>query len=283
MPELPEVENMRRSLESAVKGQTITDVRIRWGKIVSGRGSARKASAKAIRKFKEGVHGRKILTINRRGKNVILILDDGGRVVVHPKMTGRFILYKGRNKFRPAEHDHVIFNLSGGNLIYNDPRKFGYVLFFPDTKTAGDFFSRLGVEPFSTQFTSTYLVKALSQKRGRIKTVLVNQSLVAGLGNIYCDEALFLAGVKPTRPGTSLKPNEISKLHRAIRSVLKKAISLGGSTVLSYRTMEGQPGRFAGMIKVYGRAGEKCFRCRRRLVGIRINNRTTVYCQKCQR
>lgn len=283
MPELPEVENMRRSLESVVKGQTIADVRIRWGKIVSGRGSARKASPKAIRKFKEGVRSRRIEGFDRRGKNVIFILDDGGRIVVHPKMSGRFLYSVGRNSFRPMPHDHVVFKLNQGILVYNDPRKFGYVLYFPDAKMTEEFFEGMGVEPLSSHFTATYLEKALSRKRGRIKTALVSQSVVAGLGNIYCDEALFLAGVRPTRPGTSLKRTEISKLHRSICSVLKKAISLGGSTVLSYRTMEGEPGRFAEMMRVYGRAGEKCFNCRKPLVGIRINNRATVYCPQCQR
>jgi len=282
MPELPEVENMRRSLESVIKRQRIKHVTIRWGKIVSGRGNRRKASVGALMKFRKGVQGRKIEAIQRRGKNVIFILDDDGRIVVHPKMSGRFVYYANGNEYRAGIHDHVVFQLTSGILVYNDPRKFGYVLYFPRVQECETFFNGLGVEPLSAEFTSSYLRDSLSGRRGRIKTLLLSQSVVAGLGNIYCDEALFQAGVKPTRPSGSLNPVEVRKLHRAIGNILKKAIALGGSTVLTYRTMWGKEGRFTKLIKVYGRAGEICSRCGIRLEGMRINNRATVYCSRCQ-
>lgn len=284
MPELPEVENLRRSLIAAVRGQNIKSVLIRWPKLVSGRGNLRKASAAAVRRFSRGVSGRQIVGIERRAKNLIFVLSGGRRVVAHLKMSGQFAYHL--EKDAPGaygKHDHIIFKLSKGTLVYNDARKFGYLTYYSDVSKAENHFAGIGVEPLSPAFTPRYLENALGRKNGRIKTVLMNQSVVAGVGNIYCDEALFLAGIRPARRASSLKPGEIKKLHRAIRQVLSRAIKLGGSTVFTYRTMEGKRGRYADERKVYGRAGERCLKCGTRLVGIRINNRATVYCPRCQK
>lgn len=304
MPELPEVENLRRGLVKTVKGQTVKSVLIRWPKLVSGRGSMRKASAAAVRQFIRGVAGRKIAGVERRGKNLIIVLSGGGRVVVHLKMSGGFRYHPGgkwgksgsetsagrrrrqskqAEALLPGKHDHIIFRLSKGTLIYNDTRKFGYLIYYPGASAAESHFAGIGVEPLSQEFTPLYLDKALKKKHSRIKTVLMSQSVVAGLGNIYCDEALFLAGVRPMRRASALKPAEMKKLHRVIRQVLSRAIKLGGSTVFTYRTMEGKRGRYADERWVYGRAGDECRRCGARLIGIRINNRATTYCPKCQR
>jgi formamidopyrimidine-DNA glycosylase len=287
MPELPEVENLRRSLAAVVMGQTIKRVLIRWPKLVSGRGNIRRASRGAAREFARRVKNQKIVGIKRRAKNLILILSRGGRIVVHLKMSGRFRFVKreagSAGQITPNKHDHIIFELSKGLLIYNDTRKFGYLIYYPDASAAEGHFAGVGAEPLSSKFTPAYLKNALGLRRGRIKTVLMGQAVVAGLGNIYCDEALFSAGIRPTRKASSLAPGEIRKLHRAIRRVLLRAIKLGGSTILTYRTMQGQRGRYAEELKVYGRAGKRCVRCSRRLLGTRIANRTTVYCPRCQR
>lgn len=304
MPELPEVENLRRSLAAAVKGQRVKKVLVYWPKIVSGRGNARRASRAAARKFARGVSGRKICGIERRGKNLIFLFSGGRRVIVHLKMSGGFRYYpagkygkpgnetpagrrRRQNKIAkvilPGKHDHVVFQLSKGTLVYNDARKFGYLIYYPAAKEAEKHFAKIGVEPLSREFTPQYFEEALARKNARIKTVLMSQAMAAGLGNIYCDEALFLAGIHPTRRASSLKPAEIEKLHGAIRQVLSRAIKLGGSTVFTYRTMEGKRGRYVDEHKVYGRAGEKCKKCGARLKGIRINSRTTVYCPRCQK
>lgn len=274
---------MRRSLAAVVKGQKIKDVLIRWPKIVSGRGNLRKASFWAVREFRRGILNRKIIGIERRGKNLIFILSAGRRIIVHLKMSGRFAYYRAVEIPKNwSRHDHIIFKLSRGTLVYNDTRKFGYLIYYPNERKAEGHFTGIGVEPLSSKFTAQYLEKAFARKNARIKTVLMDQSVVAGLGNIYCDESLFLSGINPTRKASSLKPEEIKKLHRAIRKVLSRAIKLGGSTVFTYRTMEGKLGRYADEHKVYGRAGEECLKCGSRLCGIKINNRATVYCSRCQ-
>lgn len=284
MPELPEVENLRRSLVAAVKGQRIKSVLVRWPKLVSGRGNLRKASAAAVRGFLRGVSGRRITGVERRAKNLIVVLSGGRRVIVHLKMSGRFAYYRGKEVPREwGKHDHVIFKLNKGALVYNDARKFGYLIYYPDESHVGEHFAGIGVEPLSREFTPQYLKEALARKNARIKTVLMSQSVVAGLGNIYCDEALFLSGIRPDRRASSIKPAEAKKLHRAIRQVLSRAIKLGGSTVFTYRTMAGRRGRYADERKVYGRAGEKCLKCGARLIGMKMNNRATVYCARCQK
>lgn len=274
---------MRQSLTAAVKGQTIKSVLVRWPKLVSGRGNLRRASRAAAREFGRGISGRKIVRVERRGKNLIIVLSGGKRIVVHLKMSGRFAYYPGKIPREWSRHDHIIFKLNKGILVYNDARKFGYLIYYPNASAAENHFAGIGMEPLSPKFTPKYLESALARKNGRIKTVLMSQSVVAGLGNIYCDEALFLAGIRPTRRASSLKPEEIKKLRLAIRQVLSRAIKLGGSTVFTYRTMEGKRGRYADERKVYGRAGEGCKKCGARLTGTKINNRATVYCPRCQK
>lgn len=287
MPELPEAENLRRSLTAKVRGQTIKDVLIRWPKLVSGRGNLRRASRTAVREFTRGVSGRKIVGIERRGKNLIIVLSGGKQIVVHLKMSGQFRFVergtRSAERRRLDKHDHIVLELSKGTLIYNDARKFGYLIYYPDASKAERHFAGVGIEPLSREFTPQYLKKALVRKNGRIKTVLISQTVVAGLGNIYCDEALFLAGVRPTRKASSLKPGEIKKLHRATRQILRRAIRLGGSTILTYRTMEGKRGRYAENFLVYGRSGEKCRQCNKTLKGIKVSGRATTYCPVCQK
>ncbi len=278
------MENMRRSLIAAVRGQTIRNVLVRWPKLVSGRGNLRRASQSAVLRFARGIAGRKVVSIERRAKNLIFVLSGGRRVIVHLKMSGRFAYYRGKEIPQQwGKHDHIIFKLSRGTLVYNDARKFGYLIHYPDESRAKEHFAKVGAEPLSREFTPQYFEEALARKNARIKTVLMSQLVVAGLGNIYCDEALFLAGIRPSRKASSLKAEEVKKLHRAIRQVLSRAIKLGGSTVFTYRTMEGKRGRYADERKVYGRAGEKCKKCGSILRGIRINNRTTTYCPRCQK
>ena len=196
----------------------------------------------------------------------------------------------------PNKHTHIIFEFSRGTLYYNDTRMFGYLLYYPNEKSfaAANHFEKLGLEPTLPEFTLAAFGVRLKQKsglpsskisarQGRLKTVLMNQEVVTGLGNIYADEVCFLARVRPTRPVKGLSSAEIKKLYAAIKKIIPRAIKLGGSSVATYRLADGSRGNYAREHKVYGRAGLPCARCGRPLTKIQINHRTTVFCKHCQK
>ena len=298
MPELPEVENLRLGLQRRILGQRVRSIAVRNPKLVSGRGNLRKASPKKTREFIRGLTGARILDVTRRAKNLVFHFSGGKRLVVHLKMSGQFV-YKenGKNKVDgghpirisetvlPNPHTRLIFELGKGILYYNDTRMFGYLLYYPSEAhldKAGHF-RNLGLEPLDAAFTPAYFRGSLRARKARLKSVLMDQAVVTGLGNIYADEVCFLAKVRPNRNASSLSDKEIGRLHRAILVILPKAIAAGGSSVVSYRLADGSRGNYAREHKVYGRAGEKCFRCGSVLKKTAINNRTTVFCAKCQK
>lgn len=298
MPELPEVEALRLGLVKFLVGQKITRVEVREPKLVSGQGNVRQASAEKTRAFIRGLTDKKIVAINRRAKNLILKLAPDGTMLVHLKMTGQLI-YREHDKNKvvgghpieiseetlPNKHSHIIFTLDRGTLYYNDTRKFGYLLFYPNQKEfeRKNHFQKIGLEPFDNQFTSEYLHKSLKNGKKILKTALMDQGIVTGLGNIYCDEVCFVAGVQPIRKTASLSTLESHRIYSAIKKILPRAIKLGGSSIVNYRLADGSRGNYAREHKVYGRGGEKCFRCSQILTITKINNRTTVYCKKCQK
>ena len=298
MPELPEVENLRLGLRRRILGQKVRSIAVRKPKLVSGRGNLRKASPKKTREFIRGLTGARILDITRRAKNLVFHFSGGKRLVVHLKMSGQFV-YKenGKNKVDgghpirisetvlPNPHTRLIFELDKGILYYNDTRMFGYLLYYPSEAHLDEagHFRNLGLEPLDAAFTLAYFRGSLRARKARLKSVLMDQAVVTGLGNIYADEVCFLAKVRPNRNASSLSDKEIGRLHRAILAILPKAIAAGGSSVVSYRLADGSRGNYAREHKVYGRAGEKCFRCRAILKEMQINNRTTVFCAKCQK
>src|SRR3989344_2792626 len=185
----------------------------------------------------------------------------------------------------PNPHTRLIFGLDKGILYYNDTRMFGYLLYYPSEahRDKAGHFRNLGLEPLDAAFTPAYFRGSLRARKARLKSVLMDQAVVTGLGNIYADEVCFLAKVRPNRRASSLSDKEIGRLHRAILVILPKAIAAGGSSVVSYRLADGSRGNYAREHKVYGRAGEKCFRCGSVLKKTAINNRTTVFCAKCQK
>jgi len=298
MPELPEVESLRRGLLVKLRGQKIKKVSVSKPKLVSGKGNIRVASAHKRTEFIRELQGEVIKDISRRAKNLIFHFRSGKILLVHLKMSGQFIYReKGVNavigghpieiseKILPNKHSHIIFELTRGTLYYNDTRMFGYLLYYPDLKyfdRAGHF-NTLGLEPLTKDFTLIEFEKRLKTKTGKLKTVLMNQSVVTGLGNIYCDEVCFRARTKPTRLISTLKSHEIKEIHQAIKYILPRAIALGGSSVASYRLADGSRGNYAREHKVYGRAGEKCARCGQILNKIILNGRTTVFCNNCQK
>lgn len=299
MPELPEVENLRLGLEKKILGQKIVDVKVRKPKLVSGKGTLRKASIKKVKEFEEGLLGEAFMKVERRAKNLIFRFRSGKVLLVHLKMSGQFV-YKGLNSNKnvigghpieisetelPNKHTHVTFKLNKGTLYYNDTRMFGYLLYYP-TKDNFDealHFELLGLEPLDKKFTPKYFEENLKNKSGKIKAVLMNQEIVTGLGNIYADESLYEAKINPTRPANSLNKKEVKLLHKAIVRIIKKAIKVGGSSVATYKLLDESSGNYAREHKVYGKSGEKCLICSQDFVTIRVQTRTTVFCPKCQK
>jgi formamidopyrimidine-DNA glycosylase len=298
MPELPEVENLKMGLVKKILNQKILSVEIRKPKLVAGKGTLRKISQKKKMEFIAGVTGEKFIEIERRAKNLIFKLSHGKIILAHLKMSGQFVyqakkdgaLTSGGHPIElsetelPNKHSHIIFKLNNGVLYYNDTRMFGYVLYYPNIKAfeKENHFAIYGVEPLSKEFTYKYFFKALKNKKGKIKAVLMDQKIVTGLGNIYTDESLFEAKIRPDRPTSSLSSKETEKLHKVIIRILKRAIKVGGSSVATYRLLDNTRGNYAREHKVYGKAGEKCVNCGQPLKKIIIQGRTTIFCENCQ-
>lgn len=302
MPELPEVENLRRGLEKAVRGRRIRRVTVTKYKLVSGKGNNRISSSKKAAEFARRLKGDAILGVERLAKNLIFKMKSGAVVVAHLKMSGQFAYKNGRaaigagnavlgghpielsERELPNKHTHIIFELDRGALYYNDTRMFGYVLWYPNYKAAhAAHFGELGVEPLGPGFTPKYFREALANIGAMLKAALMGQSVVTGLGNIYVDEACFAAGVRPDRRANTLTASETAKLHAAIKSILTRAIKAGGSSVSTYRLLDMSRGNYAREHKVYGRAGKPCVKCGRPLSKMLIQTRTTVFCKNCQK
>ncbi|MEM1311874.1 MAG: bifunctional DNA-formamidopyrimidine glycosylase/DNA-(apurinic or apyrimidinic site) lyase [Patescibacteria group bacterium] len=302
MPELPEVESLRRSLLPYVTGQTIKNVEVLLPKLVSSSGTARKSSKVKTQEFIEGLTDSKITNITRRAKNLIFHLDNNGLLLVHLKMTGQLVFQgdhdssgkkpiwgghpiKDSESKLPNKHSYVILKLDNGTLFYNDVRQFGYLLYYPSQvdMDKAEHFKTLGLEPLDEDFSLESFRTQLKLRTGVLKKVFLDQKAVVGLGNIYADEVCFEAGVRPMRTIKSLKKAEIESLYNAIKRILPLAVQLGGSSVANYLLADGSRGNYAHEHKVYGRGGEKCFVCGTILEKIQLAGRTTVYCKVCQK
>lgn len=301
MPELPEVENLRRGLERVIVGQKITLVKITKPKLVSGKGTLRVASSKKVKEFAEGLKGETFSHVERRAKNLIFRFKSGKIILGHLKMSGQFAYQSNKKNHKdkimgghpielsetklPNKHSHIIFELEKGTLYYNDTRMFGYLLYYPSVESfeTENHFKLIGPEPLEKDFTLEYFKNALATKKSIIKSVLMDQEVVAGLGNIYVDESLFEAKIKPTRTANSLSLPEIKLLHTAIIRIIRKAVELGGSSVATYRLLDMTRGNYAREHKVYGKDGQKCVRCDKPLKKILVQTRTTIFCPNCQK
>jgi formamidopyrimidine-DNA glycosylase len=307
MPELPEVENLRIGLARVIVGQKIRLVEVRKPKLVSGKGTLRTASERKKREFIQGLKGERFLAIERRAKNLIFKLTHGKVILAHLKMSGQFAYLPAIAKARvgkpsykklvsgghpielsekelPNKHTHVLFELEHGNLYYNDTRMFGYLLYYKNIKSfeAKNHFALLGAEPLSREFTAKYFKDALKAKKGKIKAILMDQKVVTGVGNIYADESLFEARIRPQRSSASLSPSEVNKLHKAITRIMRRAIKVGGSSVATYRLLDKTRGNYAREHKVYGKKGKMCVNCKKPLEKTTIQSRTTIFCPRCQ-
>lgn len=295
MPELPEVETVRRGLQKNVVGRTITRVEVGRERTV------RRTSREALI---DGLTGVKITSANRRGKYIICDLDSGQKLMMHLRMSGRLIIAKAGAQRPP--HAHVVLHLANVNsaivnsastngandlatseLWFVDPRTFGEVVVFdPDLiKTQMPDLANLGVDPLTDEFSPEILRELFKNRRGNLKALLLNQHFVAGIGNIYADEILHLAKLRPDRMPGRLPKSALERLHRAIVDVLNKAVQSGGSTLkdTQYVDLDGQTGSFQDEHRVYGRAGLRCLTCAKgRILMTTVAGRTTCYCSACQ-
>lgn len=274
MPELPEVETVRRTLLKLVKGKKIDHVEVLWPKIIK--------EPEDVNQFQFLLKGQSIIDIGRRGKFLKFILDDY-TLVSHLRMEGRYGLYKQEEPY--DKHTHVLFTFTDGTeLRYRDVRKFGTMHLFPKGYEEKEMpLNQLGVEPFSEEFTVEYLKERLKKTDRKIKVALLDQKIVVGLGNIYVDEALFRAGIHPERPANSLKPKEMKVLHQQIIETLQEAVEKGGSTIRSYVNSQGEIGMFQLELFVYSRKGEPCQKCGTIIEKTTVGGRGTHYCPKCQK
>ncbi len=275
MPELPEVETIRRQLSKEVTGAVIRSVDVRF----AGRLNVGAAA------FRARLAGARILSVGRRAKLLLFRLSNGWTLVAHLKMTGRFLLVKAGAA--PGKHVHLVFHLSGGrDLFFEDVRKFGYLRLFRDAELAERVFAKegYGPEPLEAAFTPEKFAGCLSRYAGkRIKPTLMDQTCVAGIGNIYADEALWRARVRPDRRAGSLTAAETRGLYRGVLDSLRSSIRYRGTSADDYLDLYGRPGTNAPRLRAYGRGGRTCSRCGHKLVKVRLAGRGTHYCPHCQK
>lgn len=275
MPELPETETMARDLHREIAGRLIQRVAVHRPDVL------REVGAKALA---SRTRGAAILRSWRRAKLVVLDLSTGDRIVVQPRFTGALLLDRGALPQSERQFSTVEFVLGPDlTLHYRDIRRLGTITLMPPARWE-DYESRLGAEPLDPSFTEAYLSALLRGSSQAVKKVLMDQRRVAGIGNIYANESLWRAGIDPSRAARSLSANESAALHGALRGVLAEAVESRGTSFRDYRDPTGDRGRFAALLSVYGRGGERCSRCSARLVETHaIDGRSTVLCVRCQR
>ena len=289
MPELPEVEVVKRSLERNILNLIIKKVKIKDTNL------RYKVDKIGLSKL----IGKKITKIERRSKFLIFEIGKTYRLLVHLGMTGKFFFTDNKdNKFKTSfyyflnykkdqKHDRVVFVLNNKQkLIYNDVRKFGFIkIYSSDSITKSQHLTHLGPEPLEKNWNFSYLKKYVFRRERSIKNILMDQKCVSGLGNIYVNEILFLSRIKPIRQATKLKNFEIEKIIKFSKKILKNSIKLGGSTIKDFSSENGKKGDFQQYFKVYGRENQDCSNidCNSRIIRTVISNRATFFCKDCQK
>ncbi len=270
MPELPEVETIRLGLQNLV-GKKIK-------KVFSSEKKLRIDSKLNLKELEEST----IKSIERRARYLILNLEDQKSLVIHLGMSGRLTL---SNTFKNLKHDHFTCEFDDGNfLIFNDPRRFGFVdLLMSKNLSSHSSIAKLGPEPLSKDFNADYLSQKLKNKKMNIKTTMMDNEIVVGVGNIYINESLFESGISPLRLASSLKQNEAEKLVNNIKKILKFAIESGGSSINDYVDSTGNLGNFQNNFKIYGKVGDNCVTCFYPIERIVQNGRSSFFCKKCQK
>ena len=270
MPELPEVETVVRGLRDTLVGRTVSAVTVRWPRTIARPG---------VGEFKDSIAGRRVVSVSRRGKYIVAGLDRG-YLLIHLKMSGRLLVVP---KDDPLDkHTHTILDLDNGSqLRFRDVRKFGRVYLVDEVERVT---GRLGPEPLDADFTVDRFRQLLERRSGRLKPLLLNQEFVAGLGNIYADEALFAARLHPLRKADTLADDEQARLHMSIRGVLQDAIDARGTTLDDggYVDARGRAGAFQQQLAVYARGGEGCTCCGTPIERVVVGGRSTHFCPFCQ-
>ena len=287
MPELPEVETVARDLQRWVAGATIADTEVRWERTIR--------HPQPVERFVAEIAGATIARVGRRAKTVLLYLEDGRVMTVALRMTGALIVAPPGTADDP--YARVVFALADGHqLRYRDVRKFGRIGLWEggglragrvaerrEPYRVGDVFARHGPEPLARSFSAERFTQRLERRSARLKTLLLDQSFVAGIGNIYADEALWRARLHPLRAADTLTRDEVRRLHRSIRKVLREGVANRGVSFSDYVGADGEPGDNAERLTVYRRTDQPCFRCGRRIVRVVVGQRSTHFCPRCQR
>ncbi len=273
MPELPEAETIARGLRDPVTGATVDRVEVVHADVLD-----REAGD-----FSARLRGAVFESVGRRGKNLVLRLGDSRRMVVNLGMSGRLLLRGPGASGAPPTHPAVYFHLEGGrgSLVYHDVRRFGHLSLHSASEYA-TWSASLGPEPLGPEFTAAALQRGLQSSTTPLRSWLLDQRRVAGVGNIYANEAAFLARIDPRARTHTLDADAARRLHRAIRRVLREAIDARGTTLRDYRTAQGWKGEYAAKLRVYGRAGEPCPRCAEPIVREVLSNRSIFFCSRCQ-
>jgi formamidopyrimidine-DNA glycosylase len=274
MPELPEVETVARGLAKRLEGRRLTKVETR-------RGDLRWPFPKG---FAKRLTGRRVEKVRRRAKYIVVELDDGNALLAHLGMSGRMLLSKGRPEHLET-HDHVIMETDEGWVLrFNDARRFGMMdLVATDKLERHKLIKGIGPEPLGNDFSGPVLAAALEGKKTSIKAAILDQKVVAGVGNIYASEALYRARISPKRLAYTVQGDRAEKLAHAIKVVLNEAVAAGGSSLRDYVQADGELGYFQHHWKVYEKAGETCPECGGKIRRIVQGGRSTFYCPKCQR
>ena len=286
MPELPEVEIVKKSLKKNVKDKKILDV------IVTNRN----LRFKVEKDFEKILKNRKIQNVNRYAKNIILKLNGNIYVIIHLGMTGTFHLIRNnllkntnlsyyQSKDLPVKHNHIILIFKKFRVIYNDPRRFGFFKLLKDKESFKLYLNNIGYEPLDKNFNLKYLKKSILFRKKCIKSILLDQKIISGIGNIYANEILFHSGLNPRKKGIKLKDFELKYLYKYSKLVLRKAILKGGSSIRDFRNTEGAKGSFQDNFKVYNKDDHNCpnKKCNYKIKKINISNRSTFYCENCQK
>lgn len=271
MPELPEVETTRRGIAPHIEGQKVSEViirnpRLRWP---------------VPENLNRVLKGQTLSSVERRAK-YLLLETSTGTTLIHLGMSGSLRVLKENTP--PAKHDHAdIVFANGVRLRYTDPRRFGAILWTDEPIWEHSLLQKLGPEPLSEAFTPQHLYLQSRGKSQPVKTFIMDNHVVVGVGNIYANEALFKAGIRPDRPCGKISKARYERLTESIKETLAKAIEQGGTTLKDFVGGDGKPGYFKQELAVYGRKGEPCIQCKTPIVETRMGNRTTCYCKKCQR
>lgn len=272
MPELPEVETIVTELNAVLPGRAVTGTRVFRDNALGG---------VPMKDFREALAGRVFERVRRRGKYLVFDFRDGGHLVGHLRMTGKFILSPPLTQ--PHPHHRVWFHLDdGGLLIFQDARCFGTLTLVERLADHAPL-QRLGIEPLSSGFTAKWVAVALGLSKTPLKVWLMDQTRIAGLGNIYASEILFRAGLSPMRPANSVTGPEPARLHRATRRILRDAIRKNGTTISDFRRVDEKTGGFQDFLRVYGKQGQPCPRCRAPIAQARQQQRSTFFCPSCQK